>query len=122
MNTGVALTTTDAGHTWKEGTLPGGIIDLLGVSCPTGADCWAVGAGNTASVVIASRDGGTTWTSQTIPAPAPGLIAISCPTISDCIAIGGSYPSQFHAERPTVIATTDGGTTWADQTLPPSTV
>ena len=51
---------------------------------------------------------------QPIPAEVSGLNGISCATTSDCTAVGfGIFGS------PVVIGTSDGGTSWTPETVPP---
>jgi hypothetical protein len=69
---------------------------------------------------MATTDGGGTWTSQTLRGAQFGASAhgISCPNASTCFAVGGAS-EEFHG-FPTVVVTTNGGSTWIEPTLPPT--
>ena len=121
-NSGVVVVTTDGGKKWSiqfpssglTQTLLGGLYTLNGISCPTGNDCWAVGATSSNSgVVIATRDGGTTWSAQILPNGVSILNGISCSASSQCSA-SGTGSSRVGA----IVSTTDGGTTWSEEKLP----
>jgi len=96
------------------------IVNLSGISCPTGNDCWAVGATSSSSgVVVSTANGGTTWSTQAPPNTVTQKIAgprivrlssISCPTTSDCWAVGATSTNSG-----VVVATTDGGKVWRIQ-------
>jgi hypothetical protein len=77
---------------------------LTGISCPSTADCTAIGystigngpANPTESFFVEHYDG-TSW-SRAALAPAPGtsgqLKAIDCPAIGSCVAVGAVAPSS----------------------------
>ena len=76
---------------------------LNSVSCPSTADCFAVGVNS----VLASVNEGYAWTPQSIPSEVSGLNGISCATTSDCTAVGfGIFGS------PVIIGTVDAGVSW----------
>jgi hypothetical protein len=53
VDTGVVVSSTDGGSVWSAGTLPDGVRQLYGVSCPGPTTCWAVGATTTAVAILA---------------------------------------------------------------------
>lgn len=79
---------------------------LSAISCPTTADCWAVGGGR-GMYIEATTDGGSTWQSQAVPVGTANLLGVSCPSVEDCWAVG---EATFGAGL--ILATTDGGSTW----------
>ena len=123
--TGVIAVTTDAGRSWTYRAVLPGVENLTGVACASTSDCTAVGynyttGGATASaVIVATTDGGVTWTSQTVPSGVQILSAVACPAAtSDCIAVGYTVDSLGSANGATIVATTNGGATWANRTVP----
>ena len=123
--TGVIAVTTDAGRSWTYRAVPPEVENLTGVACASTSDCTAVGynyttGGATASaVIVATTDGGVTWTSQTVPSGVQILSAIACPAAtSDCIAVGYTVDSLGSANGATIVATTNGGATWANRQSP----
>jgi len=77
-------------------------LHIVGVSCPTGPECFVEAADESAHVYVKAtleltRDGGRTWTSLGTPmAPAdPQDVAdfLSCPVPAGCIAVA-SDPNQ----------------------------
>jgi hypothetical protein len=94
------------------------------VACANADDCWAGGEYEVerdnpyyVPVVEATTDGGVEWSQpETLPA---GLIqtgsavtGMSCPTAEVCLATTDALGSDVAA------VTTDGGTTWTEETLP----
>jgi hypothetical protein len=74
--------------------------NLEAISCPSTADCVAVGGG-----IVATTDGGGKWASEKVPAimlegsTARDLTGVSCPSAKRCTAVGFAG---------TVIATANG--------------
>jgi hypothetical protein len=101
---------------WSRRSLPGGLMPLTTVACPTSTECVALGAG----VALASRDGGTTWTPASLPPPgATSIDAVACPMASACLAGGfTSDGAPTPSEEPALYRSTDAGTTWAPLPLP----
>ena len=88
---------------------PAGVSALNSVSCPSNADCFAVGIDS----ILASTNSGYAWSPQAIPASVSGLNSIACTSVSDCTAVGFSFFGS-----PAVIGTTDGGATWISEPVP----
>ena len=103
---------------WTAQTAPSGVGLLDDVTCPTTADCYAVGSnqrGSGPGWIIASTDGGDRW--QLLDTtPAAGLAAIACPSTQTCIAVGGSVTGSGTAAD--ALVTTDGGRLWTSVPVP----
>jgi len=95
-------------------SLPVAAAALVGISCPSTADCWAVGGDGLLGhgIVLATTDGGEAWNTQTLPAGVSFLDGVSCPSVSNCSAVGRGQSGV------TVVDTTDGGRTWNSAGLP----
>lgn len=69
----------------------GSTPQLTGVSCPTPADCMAVGSNGASlpgsGVVLATTSGGATWTPVAAPPDALAVITVLCSSQSDCVAL-----------------------------------
>ncbi len=101
----LASVTTDAGVRWTNYVVPGAVLVLTGVSCPTATYCLATGStGDGLSVVIVSRDGGHSWKVSKTFAKGNGLNSIACPSPTECIAVG---------QGQAIVEVTDNtGSTW----------
>ena len=121
----VLLQSTDGGATWGAVPVPAPANGLDAISCGTVTTCTAVGASGS---IVTTADGGATWTAQTPPSDAPGFAGVACSSAKDCWATGGMTNASYFSIGPiavglsssggTVVATTDGGTTWTAQQLP----
>jgi len=93
---------------------------LIAVSCPTSADCTAVGQSENGGPVqtLAEQWDGTDWHIQVTPnanAPARDLLdSVSCRTAADCTAVGWSAIGSFGL----TLAERWNGTAWHIQTTP----
>jgi len=123
---GGVLVTTDGGASWGTQSVPVQHGDLYGyltdVSCVNASDCWIVGIAANASasygIVDVTTDGGAQWSAQTVPSGIVGLYGVTCVNASDCWAIGDQGSGGSLSVTPAIIATTDGGASWTQQTLP----
>lgn len=101
---------------WTETAAPAGVGDLNDVTCPSVAECYAVGGmedGAGPGWIIGSSDDGTTWRLLDTT-PQTWYSAIACPTATTCLSVGGA--GQTNA--PLVLVTTDGGRQWAHEQVP----
>src|SRR2546423_3659444 len=110
---GAVLVTNNGGASWFMRPVSPGVG---AISCPTELVCFAGSSNNT---LLHTTDGGRTWTRQTSPIQAaPPLIVafggISCPNMSTCFAVGSV--GSMHPGPGFIIATTNAGATWVDQT------
>jgi len=84
------------------------------VSCPTTAECVAVGGSSSgAGTVLVTTTSGATWVPATVPTGVGTLVGVSCPTTSDCVAVGTATDQDG-----AILTSTDGGTSWTSQTVP----
>ena len=120
--TGLVLSTDDSGSSWSVASLPSTVGPLDAVSCPSTTECLATGSldDGAGAAMLVSTDSGSVWSLQTIPSGLSGLNSISCPTASDCFAVGNKLASNFSHVIGVVIATTDAGTSWYEQSVPVS--
>ena len=118
---GLILTTTDGGTTWVNRSLPSGVYQLNGVSCPSTTECVSVGNRDSTSsggVILTTADGGAKWGSQAVPAAADELDGVACPSATFCVAVGGAYDTTTFRDVGVILTTTDGGSTWTNETVP----
>ena len=112
--------TTDGGTTWTSQTLPTGapttwsptgVATLYDISCPSTTVCYSVGwNGGSSGLTLGTTDGGATWAILSESTATDSVESISCPSTSDCYSTGLNN----------IFATTDGGSTWINQSLPQS--
>jgi hypothetical protein len=103
---------TNGGATFSPGVAPADEVVLNAVSCPTKANCVAVGNdisedGPNGYGVDAfySSDGGMSWTEVSVPGGIATLLSVSCGSANDCVAGGvGGGVAAF---------TSDGGLSWS---------
>ena len=94
--------------------------DLIGVSCVSSTDCWAVGyySNGTAQTLI-EQWSGTSWSIVTSPntstTQSNGLQGVSCASSSDCMAVGDYQNSSSYEQ--TLIEQWNG-TSWSIVTSP----
>ncbi|MGH3224285.1 MAG: hypothetical protein ACRDPY_37320, partial [Streptosporangiaceae bacterium] len=119
---GLLLTLSNGSWTAAEAPLPDNALGstdfLTGVSCPSAAQCVAVGeygAGGAGvdGMLLTDTDG--SWTA--VPAPLPAnnaeagntVSAVSCPSVSQCVAVGNYGPSTNGQMG---LLLTDSGGSW----------
>lgn len=109
------------GSTWTIQSTPNpasGSPEFSAVSCPTAADCTAVGEplGQGSSVLVEQWNG-TTWTIQSAPSPSgltqAQLSGVSCTAAGACTAAGGARTGIL--VPPSMLAERWNGTSWAIQ-------
>ncbi len=115
----VVVTTSDGGATWS--VLQGQSVPLLlGVDCSSSTSCVAAGAGGAygpgiyESVAYATTDVGATWTSVA-EVPGSNITSLTCSSTA-CQAISRI---EWGTPASSLAASTDGGTTWAQEDFPP---
>ena len=74
-------------------------------------------ASSTSSTLPAPWQG--TLVASGLPAPVQSLQAVSCATALRCWAVGSSTATSAAPSGPVIVASTDAGTTWKVQPLPP---
>ena len=99
------------GSAWSIVSSPNPNTDdlLLGATCPSASQCWAVGftTSGTTGGTLAERWNGTNWTVVHTPASSDSELAgVSCASTSDCVATG-SGGNMF------AVAQVWNGTAWA---------
>jgi hypothetical protein len=109
------------GSTWQLQTTPNATAatnKLLAVSCPSAAECVAVGYYNDSGGIerpLAEQSSGSTWQIQPVGAPgATGALlqGVSCPATTSCSAVGTTGDGQLPlAER-------FDGASWQAQATP----
>jgi photosystem II stability/assembly factor-like uncharacterized protein len=113
----VTISSADGGSTWSVDS-NGGLSDA---SCSPSGNCVAAtntSDGTTTTYAMATLSG-TTWTQHAIPATVNPLHVV-CSSATICFAGGNTVGSSLLGGEANVIASTDGGMTWATQTLPAS--
>jgi len=111
------LTTTDGGGSWKVTQTANAFVSISFVNANDG---WAVGDGRRGSVIRSTTDGGRTWHVEETPRDGKGYVTeLTKIDFSDSWhgwALG--FKTTGRKWAPVVLATTDGGTTWREQTVP----
>ncbi|MDQ1569077.1 MAG: hypothetical protein QOF96_3957, partial [Actinomycetota bacterium] len=117
--------TTDGGLTWAPACLPSEVITGPGglygvVFAADGRHGWTVGGSGGQPVALRSVDGGDHWLAGSLPAGiAGGLSDVDVPDGRHGWAVGflsGNGPAN--AAGGVVLNSSDGGATWAAQTVP----
>jgi photosystem II stability/assembly factor-like uncharacterized protein len=119
-STPVVIATTDGGSTWSQQTLPSDATNVGAIACPSVTTCYVAGldsdASNTASwgALLLTTNGGTTWSDAWSQQTVPSAIGIDQPNDVACYSTTACVALGFD----TAIATSDGGASWTQQTLP----
>jgi photosystem II stability/assembly factor-like uncharacterized protein len=114
----VIVATTDGGLSWKAQPVTGGSTpQLSGVSCPTTAQCMAVGSNGASlpgsGVVVTTSDAGAQWSAAAAPQNALVVSSVTCVSTVECTAIVSDGTSTWSAQS------ADFGQTWQQKgTLP----
>ncbi len=83
-------------------------VSVLGIACPTSAECLAVGAASRHGYVLRTTNGGKAWTATTVSAHV-GLFTVACADAEQCVAGGNGGK---------VAVTANGGQSWSEVSLP----
>jgi len=94
------------GARWLTGraAAPGSSSELIAISCPAAASCYAVGEYNpkgkvTTTAALIEHWNGKSWAQQTAPmphgAPFGQLVAVSCATVKFCVAVGATGAGEL---------------------------
>jgi photosystem II stability/assembly factor-like uncharacterized protein len=103
--------TSDGGSSWTTEAAPTGATDPLSVSCGSATHCVAVGQG---TVILYSHNAGKSWSPTSAPTGVAGLEWVSCASASHCMAVGSETGAASTVSA--IVATTDGGRTWTNDT------
>jgi hypothetical protein len=112
----IQLASTEAwnGTNWTVENVPDAVHSrLLSVSCPSAADCTAVGD-ISFQTPLADSWNGTSWSAQSLPIPSGNsatLTGVSCTSPARCVAVGVEGPLS------TPISESWNGTTWTPHTV-----
>jgi photosystem II stability/assembly factor-like uncharacterized protein len=111
--------TSDGGQSWSATNNPDvpSTVQVRAISCPTAADCIALGLDESdqSSYAMVTTDDGQTWTVTRLPA---GFVAqaLDCPDPDNCVA-GGYTQQPSQSVSGAILYSSDGGSTWALATL-----
>jgi photosystem II stability/assembly factor-like uncharacterized protein len=130
---GVALSTSSMGSQWSALSLPQGQRALSLVTCTTPGDCIVEGirettVGDLSSgellSILTTADGGSTWAQSASPLGGPTGAAnfkgLACSRPLRCLLVGDATPGDG-SPTGVILASSDGGNTWASEPLPPDT-
>jgi hypothetical protein len=131
IGTRFLITTDGGGHFTTSASPPG--ESMVNLSCPTASDCVAVGArnrdrsepyANEPGVVAITHDGGATWTSGTLPQNQGLFPPLTCVDVNHCYTLGTYVAVRYNggsfSPGSDLLASVDGGRTWAVRRLPGS--
>lgn len=114
---GTILVTTNGGRTWETQTSPV-TVNLNGVRFLNASQGWIVGNFDTAAgrtTILATTNGGASWSRVMAPLPEANLFGL------DVTNDGGTQLTAVGVgNQPTILRSTDGGTTWTAQSPPPA--
>ena len=119
---GSILTTDDAGQTWTQRTLAGGVGVLQSIACSSATTCVAIGPNpmvlensQVPAIAIITTDAGNTWAPLDLPAGTANLAHVTCASGGSCFAVG---PSPTPTTVEPLFTSSNGGTTWTQATPP----
>ncbi len=119
-----------SGFTWSIVTTPNTTTSeiniVVGVTCMSATDCWAVGFASSGSggtnQTLAEHWNGTAWSIVTTPNVTSSggdvLGSVACVSSSDCWAVGSYTPQGFPVEDTQALAEHWNGTAWSIVTTP----
>jgi len=116
---GVILTTTDGGTAWTSQAVPTGTTDVTAVSCRVGVRCTALGTIAGRVTTLAPRGPAGAWApGGQLPTAASAATSLACTDSLHCWATAADATDLSHAVG-SIDASSDGGTTWVPQVVPP---
>jgi len=119
--TGIVLTTSDAGATWAQASIPAGAIVVTSVECAASTDCTAIASDGTTFWSAHSTDFGATWEREgDFPPGLQDAGNLSCVAGAACLVTGFTATTAGHGQGAISIST-DGGVTWTAAVLPAGT-
>jgi photosystem II stability/assembly factor-like uncharacterized protein len=96
---------------------------LSGIACMGATRCIAVGGTSALTerpLLLVSADRGHQWMQKALPAQVGDLNTVACASAATCVAAGFSAGGASAAiGEPTLLRTTDGGTEWTPEAVPP---
>jgi len=111
---------------WSTASTPLSSGDTSGsfnaVSCPTFAECMAVGT-QSSSVVhtgLASRLDASGWSAESVSGPGLELADVSCPTVDDCQAVGDATTTTAISTISSFVDATEVNGTWSTTSVGPA--
>ena len=117
------MVSNDAGASWFEKTVNGGIDALSSISCVNSSSCIALGpnlAGisspTLSAMSIETGDGGSSFARSALPPSTASLWSLSC-NGSTCLAVG---PPEAKGDPPNALRSSDSGKTWSSINVPTS--
>jgi photosystem II stability/assembly factor-like uncharacterized protein len=118
-----ALVTTNLGRSWRRLDIPSD-ERLTSVACMGRGACVAAGNLDSSPLsVIYTSDGGSKWVQSALPID--GYLhypaGLTCVSRTRCFMVGSTTLPKSGFEPGYIIESTDGGRTWTDDVLPPST-
>ncbi len=115
---GVVITTSDAGTIWSSAASPQNALVVESVTCSSPTDCTAIVSDGTSTWSAHSADFGQSW-QQLGNLPSLFLPGndLTCVAGGTCIDAGYVPTSNSHGQG-AVVASADGGQTWALASVP----
>jgi photosystem II stability/assembly factor-like uncharacterized protein len=115
---GVIGRTADGGTTWVNGKIPAGSPAMIATTCADLTHCVAVGEG----AILTSSTGGVSWKMQPPPTDKTTLLGVTCPSAILCLSTGAAVNPTAGPYSGEILRSTDGGSTWSADPLPPRTM
>lgn len=97
----VVLGSSNGGESWRQQTLPAGVLGITGMSCSSVTDCVIAAHSDRGGSAYSTPNGGFGWREDSVPAGTSDLTGISCPTATFCAA-----PADG------ILTSTDAGAVW----------
>jgi hypothetical protein len=101
------MRTTDSGAKWAQEALATGVTGVTVLSCPNRLACVAAGSNAQGQLALHTNNAGVKWVSDALPSGLSQLDAIACRSTKVCESGGLGGTAR----------TTDGGASWAQQSV-----